>query len=151
MRHSDFTPSMSQVEHYRCVYNSNSNLGISICHSTLSQSPVFLTGITLTQPCIIFYTTHSLPLSLICIKISLKFTSFKTPSKNLPAMQKTWVPSLHWEDPLEEGMATHSSILAWRIPMDREAWRGGEWGGYSPWGRKKLDMTEQLSIAQDTF
>ena len=38
MRHSDFTPSMSQVEHYRCVYNSNSNLGISICHSTLSQS-----------------------------------------------------------------------------------------------------------------
>ena len=43
--------------------------------------------------------------------------------KNLPAMQKTWVPSLGWEDPLEEGMATHSSILAWRIPMDRRAWQ----------------------------
>ena len=43
--------------------------------------------------------------------------------KNLPAMQKTWVPSLGWEDPLEEGMATHSSILAWRIPMDRGTWR----------------------------
>ena len=42
--------------------------------------------------------------------------------KNLPAMQETWVQSLGWEDPLEEGMATHSSILAWRIPMDRGAW-----------------------------
>ena len=51
--------------------------------------------------------------------------------KNLPAIQKTWVQSLNWEDPLEEGMATHSSILAWRIPMDREAWPG-----YSPWGRR---------------
>ena len=36
--------------------------------------------------------------------------------KNLPAMQVTWVRSLGWEDPLETGMATHSSILAWRIP-----------------------------------
>ena len=43
--------------------------------------------------------------------------------KNLPAMQDTWVPFLGWEDPLEEGMATHSSILIWRIPMDRGAWR----------------------------
>ena len=43
--------------------------------------------------------------------------------KNLPAMQEIWVHSLGWEDPLEEGMATHSSILAWRIPMDRGAWR----------------------------
>ena len=36
--------------------------------------------------------------------------------KNLPAMRETWVPSLGWEDPLEKEMATHSSILAWRIP-----------------------------------
>ena len=36
--------------------------------------------------------------------------------KNPPAMQETWIQSLGWEDPLEEGMATHSSILAWRIP-----------------------------------
>ena len=43
--------------------------------------------------------------------------------KNPPAMQETWVQSLGWEAPLEEGMATHSSILAWRIPMDRGAWR----------------------------
>ena len=43
--------------------------------------------------------------------------------KNLPAMQETWVRSLGWEEPLEEGMATHSSILALRIPMDRGAWQ----------------------------
>ena len=42
--------------------------------------------------------------------------------KNLPAMWEVWVRSLGWEDPLEEGMATHSSILAWRILMDRGAW-----------------------------
>ena len=57
--------------------------------------------------------------------------------KNPPAMQETWVQSLGWEDPLEEGMATHSNILAWRIPMDRGAWQG-----YSPWGHKESDMTE---------
>ena len=43
--------------------------------------------------------------------------------KNLPAMRETSVRSLGWEDPLEEGMATHPSILAWRIPMDRGAWQ----------------------------
>ena len=43
--------------------------------------------------------------------------------KNPPAMQETWVRSLGWEDALEEGMATHSSTLAWRIPMDRGAWQ----------------------------
>ena len=42
--------------------------------------------------------------------------------KNPPAMWKTWIWSLGWEDPLEEGMATQASILAWRIPMDRGAW-----------------------------
>ena len=43
--------------------------------------------------------------------------------KNPPAMWETWAQSLGWEDPLEEGMATHSSILAWRIPMDSRAWQ----------------------------
>ena len=42
--------------------------------------------------------------------------------KNLPAMPEIWVQPLGWEDLLEEGMATHSSTLAWRIPMDRGAW-----------------------------
>ena len=44
--------------------------------------------------------------------------------KRLPAVQETRVQSLGREDPLEEEMATHSSILAWKIPMDREAWSG---------------------------
>ena len=55
--------------------------------------------------------------------------------KNLPAMQETWVWSLDWENPLEEGMATHSSILAWRIPMDRGTWRA------TVHGVAELDMT----------
>ena len=44
--------------------------------------------------------------------------------KNPPAMRETWVQSLGWEDPLEKGMATHSIIVSWRVPMDRGAWRG---------------------------
>ena len=44
--------------------------------------------------------------------------------KNQPALQKTWVAFLGWEDPLEEGMAIHSTILAWRISRDRRAWWG---------------------------
>ena len=56
--------------------------------------------------------------------------------KNPPAMLETWVLSLGWEDPLEVGMATHSSILALRIPMDR-----------GPWGHKELDRTKQISTA----
>ena len=43
--------------------------------------------------------------------------------KNPPAMQETWVRSLGWKDSLEKEMATHSSILAWKNPMDRGAWR----------------------------
>ena len=43
--------------------------------------------------------------------------------KNLPAMWETWDRSLGWEDPVEKGMANHSSFPAWRIPMDREAWQ----------------------------
>ena len=43
--------------------------------------------------------------------------------KNRPAMWETWVQFLGWEDPLEEGMTTHSNIRAWRIPMDRGTWQ----------------------------
>ena len=49
-------------------------------------------------------------------------------AKNLPAMWETWVRSLGWENPLEEGMATHFNILAWRIPMDRGAWQATDHG-----------------------
>ena len=53
--------------------------------------------------------------------------------KNLPAVLETWVQSLDWEDPLEKGKATYSSILDWRIL-------------YSPWGCKELDTTKQFSL-----
>ena len=56
--------------------------------------------------------------------------------KNLPAMRETWVQSLGWEDPPEEGMATHSSILAWEIPMDKGVWWATIHGI-----KKELDMT----------
>ena len=56
--------------------------------------------------------------------------------KNLPAVQETPVQFLGQEDPLEEEMATHSSILAWRIPWTEEL------AGYSPWGHKESDRTE---------
>ena len=61
--------------------------------------------------------------------------------KNLPAMQEpqeTQFQSLDREDPLEEGMVTHSSILAWRIPMDRGAWQAT----YISWDPKESDTTE---------
>ena len=63
--------------------------------------------------------------------------------KNLPAMQETKIRSLGWDDPLEERMSTHSSILAWRIPWTEKP------GGYGIWGRKESDMTERLSIHPD--
>ena len=56
--------------------------------------------------------------------------------KNLSGMQETWVRSLGQEDPLEKGMATHSSILAWRIP-----WKSSLVGSW-PWDCKELDTTD---------
>ena len=53
--------------------------------------------------------------------------------KNLPAMRDTWVGSLGWEDPLQEGMATHSSILAWGIPTDRDTWWATAHGVAKSW------------------
>ena len=70
--------------------------------------------------------------------------------KNLPAMQDTQVQSLGWEVPLEKRMATHSSILAWRIPWTEEP------GGlqsyvnnpmYGLWGHKESDITEWLTLS----
>ena len=62
--------------------------------------------------------------------------------KNLSTMQETqkmWVQSPGGEDPLEESVETHSSVLAWRIPWMEEP------GVYSSWGHKELDTTKQLS------
>ena len=66
--------------------------------------------------------------------------------KNPSAMQKTQVRSLSWEDPLEKGMATHSSILAWRIP-----WTEEPGGVFSSWSHKNSDTTEQLNTYTNTM
>ena len=58
--------------------------------------------------------------------------------KNLPATQETWVRSLGWEDPLEKGTATHSSILAWRIPWTEEP------GRLQYMGSQESDTARQL-------
>ena len=60
--------------------------------------------------------------------------------KKPPAMQETGVQALGQEDPWEKGMATHSSILAWKIPWTEEPGRL-----YSPWDCKELDKTERLT------
>ena len=65
--------------------------------------------------------------------------------KNLPAMWETWVRSLGREDPLERGMATHSSILAWRIPWTEEP------GGLQSMGLKELDTAEWWLTLSQTF
>ena len=67
---------------------------------------------------------------------SLVAQTAKTP----PAMRETWVQSLGWEDPLV-GMVTHSNILAWKIPMDREAWRAPVHGVAN--SRTRLNNTER--------
>ena len=65
--------------------------------------------------------------------------------KRLPAMWETWVRSLGREDPLEKEMATHSSILAWRIPGMEEL------GDLQSTGRKELDTTERLHFTSPKF
>ena len=61
--------------------------------------------------------------------------------KNMPAIQETWVRSLGGEDPLEKGMATHSSILPGEFLEQRSL------EGHSSWGCKELDTTEQLTLS----
>ena len=62
--------------------------------------------------------------------------------KNLPALQETWVQPLGWDDPLEEDMATHSSILAWRIPWTEEP------GGLQSMGSQRVRHDWELSSAR---
>ena len=70
--------------------------------------------------CLFNFWVFSLPASLVTQLV-----------KNPPAMWETWVRSLVWEDPLEKGMATHSGVLAWRIPWTVQSM-----------GHKELDTTE---------
>ena len=77
----------------------------------------------------ILLNTNSFPTVFIW---GFRYTSV---GKNLPAMQETWVLLLGWGDPLEKEMATHSSILAWRIPWTEES------GGLQSMGSQESDTT----------
>ena len=63
--------------------------------------------------------------------------------KNPPAMRENWVRSLGWEDPLEKGLATHPSVLAWRIPWIEQPGRL-----HNLWGHKESDTTKRLSLSR---
>ena len=78
-------------------------------------------------------------LSLLDHHLKIGF-GVKVPGGSCLQMQETWIKSLDQEDPVEEGMATHSSVLAWRVLMDRGAWWATFYGV-----EKELDMTEQLT------
>ena len=86
--------------------------GFKLCLLVMSSS-------SLSAVLVIFHTTScSLSAQVFCSF----FVNIPIQLKCLPAIRETWVRSLGWEDPLKEGMATQSSILAWRILMDRGAW-----------------------------
>ena len=82
---------------------------------------------------------------VICLRALLesgdgsKASLIAQPVKNLPAVRETWVQFLDWEEPLEKEMATHSSILAWRIPWIEEP------GRLQSTGSQELDTTERLN------
>ena len=78
----------------------------------------------------------------VCVCVYLRASLMVQMVKNPPVMRETQVPSLGREDPLEKGMATHSSILAWRIPGTEEP---------QPWGHEELDMTEHLTLSLFTY
>ena len=67
--------------------------------------------------------------------------------KNQPTMRETWVQSPGWEDPLGEGMATHSSVLAWRTPKDKEAWRATVRGVPKRWTGRNNEPQHILNYA----
>ena len=112
----------------------------SLWLSFVSQIILWLHAFCLTDPnlsvCSVVRILKSTNLDhLVCFhtkRASLVAQTVKDP----PTMRGTWVRSLGWDDPLEEGMATHSSILAWRIPMDRGAWQA------PAHGVSELDMTD---------
>ena len=82
--------------------------------------------------CLSFLLLEKVFLSPSVVKVEVKRTSLVAQMvKRLPTIQETWVRSLGWEDPLEKGMVTHSSILAWEILWTEEP-------SYSPWGHKRV-------------
>ena len=126
-----------------CPWDSpGNNTGVG-CHFLLqcmkvkSESEVAQSCPTLSDP-----MDCSLPVALIKEWSDYWASLVAQMVKNLPAIQETWVRILGWEDPLAKGMATHSSILAWKTTWTEEP------GGLQSKGLKESDTTEQLGTAQ---
>ena len=97
-----------------------------------------------------FVSNNSSSIQVFCFFFFLTFLFYigysgSSESKNLPEIQETWVQSLDWDDSLEKCMATHSSILAWRIPWAEDP------GGLQAMGHKESDVTDQLSTAAHSW
>ena len=121
-----------------------------MCAKCMSGNSIFIISLILSPPvktsqlskylsanCVISYLTGTLEWQ----RPSLVAQTVKNPS----AMRENWVQSLGWKYPLEEGVTTHSSILAWWIPMDRGAWRAMAHRVSKSW-----TWLKQLSTAQQT-
>ena len=105
-----------------CAYlHAGESTGERAWTDTVSKTPSHWQATCLILP--YFYTTSTITGASLVVQMV----------KNLPGMRETWVPSLDWEDPLEEDTATHSSILVWRIPMDRGAWQDTVHGVEKNW------------------
>ena len=138
--------------YYGDALHSKSGINITRIHSLLDNGAIWLHKNTLSKSCHLVFHQDKKETFFYLYRGQENTMNFKerlyraSPVaqmiKNWPAMQETWVLSLGWEDPLEEGMATHSSILAWRIPMDREAWQA------TVHGVTESGTTEQLSTEQ---
>ena len=90
--------------------------------------------------CSWFSCSGHLAFSLDGIVSALRASLVAQTVKNLPAMQENWVRSPGWEDPLEKGVATHSSIFAWRVPWTEEP------DGLQSMGCKESDTTERITL-----
>ena len=109
---------------YHYVVNIHSYVGVAKSWTWLSWATSVSLGVALSTSYTLVYL---LLLTLLWASLVAQMV------KNPPALWDTWLWSLGWEDPLQEGMATHSSILAWRVPVDRGAWQATVHGVTKSW------------------
>ena len=133
-RDRSFFPKVESVPLYLCLWETRRQRGIkgksdasqktpvlSFVYNSLLPWSLFHRALYCTQPKYLLRSTNLSTNGCLCIaKIALWIFPVAQTVKNLPARKETWVWSLGQKDPLEKGMATHSSILAWRIPWTEE-------------------------------
>ena len=132
--------STSSSEMLSLILQINYHLSIVLCYARWKLSQLLVPYLT--------HSTYSIMEDITSTSFLLKYSWFggaflvAQMVTNLPAMQETQVPFSCWEDPMEKGMATHSSILAWRTPWTEEPGRL-----HSPWGCKESETIKWLTIS----